>query len=70
MVEAIAAGLGHLLRLLWVGLRSLPGVAGPVVAIAGVWLIADIPVWHALAIVLAGIVLVVADLRIGPRGDR
>ena len=63
MVEAIAAGLGYTLRALLIFLRALPGLAGPVVIVIGVWLFD-----YRVALVVAGIILVLADLRIGRIG--
>jgi hypothetical protein len=60
MVEAIAAGFGHTLRLLLVLFRALPGLVGPVAIVGGVWFI----YWPA-ALIVAGVILVLADLRIG-----
>lgn len=60
MVEAIAAGFGHTLRLLLVLIRMLPGLVGPVAIVAGVWFI----FWPA-ALIVAGVILILADLRIG-----
>lgn len=60
MVETVAAGLGHLIRLLLILLRMLPGIIGPITAITGVWMLN-----HPAAYILAGLVLWAADLRIG-----
>lgn len=60
MVEAIAAGLGHTLRVLLGLLRSLPGLIGPIAIVAGVWMI-----YRPAALILCGVILILADLRIG-----
>lgn len=60
MVEAIAAGLGYTLRMLAILLRSLPGVAGPIGLVFGIWLFD-----YRMAIIVGSLILIVADLRIG-----
>lgn len=60
MVETIAAGLGHSIRMLLVLVRALPGIVGPLVILYGVWMFD-----YRLALILGGVALLAADLRIG-----
>lgn len=60
MVGQIAAGLGYTIRALLSFLRVLPGLAGPVAVVVGLWLFD-----YRIALIVAGVILVVADLRIG-----
>lgn len=64
MIEAIAAGAGYTLRALLVLFRLLPGIVGPISVLAGVWLLSDWPVGHAIAVILAGLILWAVDLQI------
>lgn len=60
MVEAIATGLGLTLRALLTLLRALPGLAGPVAVVYGIWLFD-----YRVALVVGGLILILADLRVG-----
>jgi hypothetical protein len=60
VVGQIAAGLGYTVRALLSFLRVLPGLVGPVAVVIGIWLFD-----YRIALIVAGAILVVADLRIG-----
>lgn len=60
MVGSLASLLGHVTRLLFVLFRAIPGLAGPVVFCFGFWL-----AWHPLGYIMAGVILVAIDLRVG-----
>lgn len=61
MVETIAAGLGHTFRGLLMLVRLLPGIAGPVAIVYGLWLFD-----YRIALVIGGGFLILADLRLAP----
>lgn len=56
----VAAGLGHLLRFAVWCLRGAPGIVGPIAVLWGLWQFDPRIAW-----VVGGLVLVLADLRIG-----